>query len=369
MSPAPTNVAVCSPEATWSTRAVLNHACAAEAEGFGPGEFSPTALRFCWFVFLTLHGFCGVYFACTAFGYWVLPGTTFGRWLYFYNLGLDPEHDGTIAIVHGCIALVHGGYLLWMLGWSIQRRSLVFAVYNLFGTPPSSKFGTEERLTHRMWNSYRSFLLKLGLYGVDGPYYDLVLFCREVLETSLQTSQAYRMSLLIPRSELNRGYIGLLVLNCWSTTVVHAVFHGSYTKRRFYAIASDCILDLVTSVGISVAFLALYAAEFDMTIGDFPVYKWYEDVWVMHVISEFQILLVTSWGDLAMRVVFALSMILNMNNMKKLLSTTIQTSPAASSESRRASANRRLSVVHPSTQVYGTYTAPASQANYELCYD
>ncbi|KAE8893466.1 hypothetical protein PF005_g19291 [Phytophthora fragariae] len=84
-----------------------------------------------------------------------------------------------------------------------------------------------------------------------------------------------------------------------------------------------------------------------MTIRDFPVHKWYEDAWVMHVISEFQILLVTSWGDLAMRVVFALSMILNMNNMKKLLSTTTLQTSSVSSESRRASANRRMSAVHP----------------------
>ncbi|KAJ8571982.1 hypothetical protein ON010_g4850 [Phytophthora cinnamomi] len=324
----------------------LNHAPSAAVEDTSDGEFPPFALRLCWFVFITLHGFCGLYFASMSFGYWVLPGTTFGRWLYFYNLGLDPANDGTISIVHGCIAAVHAGYLLWMLGWSIQRRSLVFAVYNVFGTPPSNRTGSEHRLAHRLWNSYRSFLFKLGLYGVDGPYFDLVLFCREVLETSLQTSQAYRMSLLLPRSELNRGYIGLLVLNCWSTTVVHTAFHGSYTKRRFYAIASDCILDLVTSVGISIALLALYLPEFDMTIHDFPVHKWYEDVWVMHVISEFQILLVTSWGDLIMRVIFAVSMILNMNNMKKLLSTTLQTS-AMSSETSRASANRRMSVVHP----------------------
>ncbi|GMF21029.1 unnamed protein product [Phytophthora lilii] len=154
------------------------------------------------------------------------------------------------------------------------------------------------------------------------------------------------MSQLLPRSQLNRSYIALLVVNCWSTTIVHTVFHGSYTKRRLYAIVSDCILDLVTSVGISIALLALYLPDFDFAIKDFPVRKWYEDVWVMHVISEFQILMVTSWGDLAMRVVFAVSMIMNMNNMKKLLSPTIS-APTISSDKRRASINRRLSAVLP----------------------
>ncbi|GMF21027.1 unnamed protein product [Phytophthora lilii] len=102
------------------------------------GEFSLVALRLCWLVFVILHAFCGTYFALMSLTYWKLPGTTFGRWLYFYDLGLDPEHDGTISIVHGCIAAVHFGYLVWMIGWSIENRRLVFAVYNLFGPPTAT---------------------------------------------------------------------------------------------------------------------------------------------------------------------------------------------------------------------------------------
>ncbi|GMF45748.1 unnamed protein product [Phytophthora fragariaefolia] len=52
----------------------------------------------------------------------------------------------------------------------------------------------------------------------------------------------------------------------------------------------------------------------------FPINKWYEDIWVVYVASEFQLLLVSSWGDLTLRIIFALSMISNMNNMKKILS-------------------------------------------------
>lgn len=93
-------------------------------------------------------------------------------------------------------------------------------------------------------------------------------------------------------------------------------------------IVCDCVLDLVTSVGISTVLLAIYSKDFDFETNQFPVYQWYEDVWSVHILSEFQIVLVTSWGDLVMRVVFALNMIGNMDNMKKLLSTT--TEPQAS---------------------------------------
>ncbi|KAG7379382.1 Centrosomal protein of 41 kDa [Phytophthora pseudosyringae] len=310
---------------------------------FAAAEFSLLGLRVCWLVFIGLHAFCGLYFACMALTYWKLPGTTFGRWLYFYDLGLPPEDHRTISVVHGVIAAVHVSYLLWMIGWSIEKRQLVFAVFNVFGHPTAISSDGTQKLTRRISNSYRALIAKIGLIRVDGPYFDLVLLCREILETSLQTHQAYRMSQLLPRSQLNRSYISLLVVNCWSTTIVHFFFHGSDTKRRFYAIVCDCILDLVTSVGISIALLALYLPDFDFDINDFPVRKWYEDVWVMHIISELQILMVTSWSDLAMRVVFALSMIMNMHNMKKLLSPTMIT-PLAGSEKSCPSINRRLSV-------------------------
>lgn len=111
-------------------------------------------------------------------------------------------------------------------------------------------------------------------------------------------------------------------------------------------IVCDCVLDLVTSVGISTVLLAIYSKDFDFETNQFPVYQWYEDVWSVHILSEFQIVLVTSWGDLVMRVVFALNMIGNMDNMKKLLSTT--TEPQASTGKKRyPSVNRRVSSVQP----------------------
>ncbi|KAF4144129.1 hypothetical protein GN958_ATG06668 [Phytophthora infestans] len=102
---------------------------------------------------------------------------------------------------------------------------------------------------------------------------------------------------------------------------------------------------MVTSVGISTVLLAIYAADFDFELGEFPSYKWYEDVWLVHVLSEFQLMLVSSWGDLAMRLIFCLSMLCNMDNMKKLLCTT--TASPVSPEERKPSVNRRRSSIVP----------------------
>ncbi|KAK1928562.1 hypothetical protein P3T76_015926 [Phytophthora citrophthora] len=122
--------------------------------------------------------------------------------------------------------------------------------------------------------------------GIDGPYFDLVLMFREIVETALQTQQAYRMSLLLPRAELNRGYVAMLVINCWSTALVHSTYKLDATKRRLLAVICDCALDLVTSVGITSILLATYYPDFDSNISGFPGYKWYEDIWVVHMLSE-----------------------------------------------------------------------------------
>jgi hypothetical protein len=284
----------------------------------GSNSFSPTVLVLCWLCFLALHVFCLLYFAAVAWCYWHLPGTSLDRWLYTYKLGLGTDFDRLVAAAHGCVAGIHAGYLVWMISWSIKERQLVFAVYDVF--VDASKRSTDEAQPDRsVYGVVRDMLAKIVLVGVDGPYFDVVLLVREIVETALQTQQAYRMSLLLPRTQLNRCYTALLVLNCWATALVHTAFHGSATKRRFYAIVCDCTLDMVTSVGISVVLIAIYLPEFDFQLNDFPLPTGYEDVWVVHAMSEFQILLVTSVGDLIMRMIFSLSMVSNLSNMKKLL--------------------------------------------------
>ncbi|KAL3660559.1 hypothetical protein V7S43_014314 [Phytophthora oleae] len=202
----------------------------------------------------------------------------------------------------------------------------------------------------------------MGVLGVDGPYFDLVLLFREIVETALQTQQAYRMSSLLPRTELNRGYVAMLVINCWSTALVHSVYKFDATKRRMLAVMCDCALDLVTSVGITSVLLAIYYPDFDSKLSGFPTYKWYEDVWVVHVLSEFQLLLVSSWGDLTLRVVFALSMLSNMNNIKRLLSMRAP-------QRRKSKLNHQVTAVLPLNPSFSDITDSRTQSKLDIVLD
>ncbi|GMF15674.1 unnamed protein product [Phytophthora lilii] len=286
-------------------------------------SFSPATLHFCWLAFVTLHVFCLIYFTTFAWCYWNLPGTSLAWWFLFFHVGLGSDHDHAIAVVHGCLAAVHLIYLIWMVGWTLKKRRLVFAVYITFSRPGTSTRKLDEGWISRLRSAYCAALSKTGILGVYGPYFDLVLLGREIIETALQTQQAYRMSALLPRTELNRGYTAMLVINCWSTALVHSVYRVDATKGRLLAVVCDCALDLMTSVGITSVLLAIYSRDFDYELSGFPLSKWYEDVWVVHVLSEFQILVVKSWGDLTFRVVFAISMISDMNNIKTLLSRKV----------------------------------------------
>lgn len=80
---------------------------------------------------------------------------------------------------------------------------------------------------------YDAVFSSTGLCGVNGPCFDLLLLLRELTKTTLQTVQTYRVSPHLASAGLNRFYVGLLVLNCWLTALVHTLFHRTPTTRYF----------------------------------------------------------------------------------------------------------------------------------------
>lgn len=167
---------------------------------------------------------------------------------------------------------------------------------------------------------YEALFSPSGLLGVSGPCFDLLLILRETLETTLQTIQAYRMSQYLARAWLNRFYVSLLVLNCWLMALVHTLFHHTPTTRYFVTMLCDLVIDFVSSIVVPAALAMLYARDADVNAADVFGLKWYEDVWQMNAVNEFQLILVVSWADLASRLVFVLSMISTLNTLKRFVS-------------------------------------------------
>uniref|UniRef100_K3WGM0 Uncharacterized protein n=1 Tax=Globisporangium ultimum (strain ATCC 200006 / CBS 805.95 / DAOM BR144) TaxID=431595 RepID=K3WGM0_GLOUD len=106
---------------------------------------------------------------------------------------IGPARDTfpTITVFLGLTAPSHGLAILRMLAASLFYRSFAFliephdlktVIYRLLGL----KLGPDSASVITLPTQARSLLDRL--FGVDGKYFYLVLFCREIGEMSLQTS-------------------------------------------------------------------------------------------------------------------------------------------------------------------------------------
>lgn len=97
----------------------------------------------------------------------------------------------------------------------------------------SAKLQTQ-RVYSKVWG-------RKGVLGVNGGNFHAILVIRELIETGFQTQQAYRMSWYLPRLLLNRFYLFLLVLNCWSSVFICSLLFKKMSRagglRVWYATA------------------------------------------------------------------------------------------------------------------------------------
>lgn len=322
------------------------------------------AFAICWASILAVHAAAAVYYVVVAIFYWQLKATHLTAFLEYYSIGMSSDHFHTIALVHAGYAVPHGVCVLLMLVGSLASRRPSFHLPVL----PSSRFRTSrfsKVANHpRVATIHAGFVKagaslaatrvggavtslntagvyifhklfgRSGLLDVNGKHYGVVFVCRELFETSLQTVQAYKMSCLLPRATVNRMYTGLIVLNCWLTTLICALFSTRTAHERFFRLLFDCVLDLVTSAGITLTIVQYYLKNYDWSIGGFWNELWVDDKWFAQAKNEFQIVFVTSWIDLAMRMVFAVGAMASLGDMKALLMLRVRTNRVQHKHSR-----------------------------------
>jgi hypothetical protein len=239
-----------------------------------------------------------------------------------------------IAWVHVLLAAVHGACVLVILAGSCWKRTLAFsprsdtsgssrgvtrAMHTPHSSPGDRKTGTKsvvwsftqvhQKLTHRR-----------GLLGVNGKHFHLILVLRELIEAALQTGQAVRMSRFLPREQLNRTYVALIVANCWSPLVLTSGwFWQDEAYRRFALLVCDCVLDLMSTVGISVMIVSHYVDQYDAAVAGFRFELLGDDDGVAQMLNEAQTVLVASWADLAVRVICSLGLVVASTSMQELL--------------------------------------------------
>lgn len=261
-----------------------------------------------------------------------------------YKIGMGRDNFRSIPFTHAALAVVHGVPVLFMVLGFIRQRSLVFypwsdplnkhvkavrkAVKNHVAEMKTQTRYRESSSVRRstmlmLRRATKAIVNKHSVVGVKGRYFYVVFVFREAIETAFQTVQAIRMSQYLSRAYLNRFYTCLLVINCWSSVLVHSrAFGQDSARRRFVAIVCDCALDLMSAVGVSSMIVLSYAGQYDIELGSFGFELLQDDAWIARMLSEARLVVVTSWSDLIGRAVFSLGVLAATYNMKELLAWT-----------------------------------------------
>lgn len=249
----------------------------------------------------------------------------------------------TISFCQGLIALLHSYLLLKMLAFSLWQRRFTFGS-SLRTRKPRHAYSTTGcvgRCITRIVRFGTDIFSRKGVLGIQGHYFELVYVAREVVETVLQSIQAYSMSQLVPNVSVNRFFVFVIVLNCWSTPVIQLKLAHDPPLVRLLCLVFDILLDFVSTVGIPMQLLVPYLQVYDIPSQNFDYLLWYNDKWLVNMIHELQLVFISSWAELASHVIFSLSLVTCVGNVKSLLRPSPKQSAAIHPTAEPEEATRR----------------------------
>jgi hypothetical protein len=153
----------------------------------------------------------------------------------------------------------------------------------------------------------------------DQTQHGVVYVVRELVQTGIQTHQAYRLSALVARAWMSRVVVALLVLNCWAMPIILLSKHWSLGSTRLMCLLVNLALDFVAAIAFPVALFLPYYADFEPQGGDFSRSLWYTDVWLIQVINEWQLLFVVSFWDALTKYFIAFNIARSLRSNPRLL--------------------------------------------------
>lgn len=283
----------------------------------------------CWVGILLAHGVCAAYFTAASYLYSYIMPLSLGSNLRRYALRLPASSYDSVAYVHGVIAAPHIFCVFQMIVYSVYYRRLVFesaASSRISSTKITSilyssvlypkYFG---RMGPKIFHWRKSLFGHAGLFGLGGQYFRTIFLCQEAVEIVLQTTQAYRMSCWLPRVWLNRLYVALLVFNCWSTTVIQRFTSSNPPLERLLVFLAGLLTDLASMIGVPVVLAIPYARIYNYDRGSFIRSYWYDDAWLINMVNECQIIMVTSIWDLLGKLLFSATLLMTFMVVKSLI--------------------------------------------------
>lgn len=351
--------------------------------GSHPARFcvsvGPAVFCACWVAILLFHAACLAFCVGAAWVYAKVPGTMLAYLITVKSLAIDIKHFPLVSNVYAVIAAGHTFFIVNMMVMSVANRQLVFfwwpdrikapggrrqsrfrsitsiaptiasvvesAPPPANWTPPGGKrqansaaqsgptldkprFASMPTIAALMMArsqivraraTVNALFGRTGLFGVNGRHFERIMLMRELGEASLQTMQAYELARLLPRLMLVRAYVAMLVVNCWSTLLLHRLVGFNLPLRRMVCLVCDLLLDFASVIGVWSMLVYRYVRQYDPVQTSFPITLLTNDVWYVNFINDFRLVLISSWVDLGSQVAFFVSMFGAINNVKLLL--------------------------------------------------
>ncbi|KAF1327714.1 hypothetical protein FI667_g7438, partial [Globisporangium splendens] len=286
-----------------------------------------------WLVILLIHLLSSAFYTAVAYVYHKLPTTLLSADLNAYQLTIDMKCLPGIVAFHAICATLHVLFFLEMTVQSVRQRTWHFHRCNncLRATAASSPttaqvpssansrklqiapFSTSLRQLSEATNSGKLVKIRdtssyvwanpfgsTGLFGVKGKHFTLIFLC------------------FVPRVWLNRVAVAVVTISCWSTPAIQQIFSHKPRLELILCLLFDVALDFVSSIGVPTVLGMLYYPDYDPHVTDFIESKWYDLVWYAHLTNEFQLLFIQSWYDLTSRALFAITLLLCLDDVKFL---------------------------------------------------
>lgn len=294
----------------------------------------------CWIFVIFVHAALAVFYFYVVRLHRYLQTDSMESFVVYLTAELFNFFDA-IIIANWMFCCCHIYAILCALGYSLYYRQLVFSRRRSHHSPtndtePTSathwgcfgRFQAIRRLYGALSRRFSTGKLcfavvcgRRGFFGVEGKYFEKMFLLREFVEIALQTYQAWKLSNYVASVWVNRSFVLIIIVNCWSTPLIHHLFrnkrHESF--KKVCCLLLDMILDILSSIVIPLVIFLPYARQFDAVYGDFPLLSYYKDTWFINAIAENRQVFTMSWIDFLSKTFPGYTLLSAMRNIKASL--------------------------------------------------
>ncbi|TMW69822.1 hypothetical protein Poli38472_001978 [Pythium oligandrum] len=217
--------------------------------------------------------------------------------------------------------------------------------------------------------SWRCLVDGFSACGIRGVYFDEGFLIRELIEIGIQTYQAYRISYLVPQGWVSQLAVCVVVLNCWTTPLLHFAFvffasnHDRHEPlRRVLCLATDIVLDFFSSMIIPFLIYSSYRSQILKN-------RWHDPLWALRVGNDLLCFYLSNVWDVGFRLLPNFSMLTCLGAIQPLFRPRgiPRSHPSFRNQfqvRRSHQPSSRLWVVHGFLAVYGFAILIISSAAY-----